>query len=114
MLINTYVNYSTIIETTDTVKHKSDLVQHEMDYAKYFQSRYLASEYGHLFLAHDNNIVFWGEVVIGFKSDQETGEDSAAPLLVSIPQRSKEQEKQKIRLSPMEAWQLFLQEKLSH
>ncbi|MBO4203883.1 hypothetical protein J5893_03570 [bacterium] len=112
LVINTYVNYSTILETIDTVSHKTDLVQNEMDYSKYFQLRYLASEYGHLFLAHDNNIVFRGEVVIGFKNTQDLERTLQDPLVHRIPDRSQTQELEKVKLTPQEGWKLFLQEKL--
>jgi len=68
LAIRTYINYVTIIDTTSSVQKKTALVQNEMDYAQQFQSRYLASEYGHLFLAHDNNAIFRGESIISFKS----------------------------------------------
>ncbi|MDR2415681.1 MAG: hypothetical protein LBD75_03595 [Candidatus Peribacteria bacterium] len=66
--IRTYINYVTIIDTTATVRKRSAFVQSEADYAKNFQMKYLSSEYGHLFLAHDNNVLFWGESIISFKS----------------------------------------------
>ncbi|MDR2190840.1 MAG: hypothetical protein LBP53_06840 [Candidatus Peribacteria bacterium] len=66
--IRTYINYIMIINTTDTVKMRSANVQNEMEYTKNFQMKYLASEYGHLFLAHENNALFWGESIISFKS----------------------------------------------
>jgi hypothetical protein len=66
--IRTYINYITIIDTTTTVRNRSAFIQNEADYAKNFQMKYLSSEYGHLFLAHDNNVLFWGESIISFKS----------------------------------------------
>jgi hypothetical protein len=68
LAIRTYINYMTIIDTTNTVKRRTVSVQTEMDYAQNFQAKYLASEYGHLFLAHDNNSLFRGESIISFKS----------------------------------------------
>jgi hypothetical protein len=68
LAIRTYINYMTIIDTTNTVKKRTASVQTEMDYVQNFQAKYLASEYGHLFLAHDNNSLFRGESIISFKS----------------------------------------------
>jgi hypothetical protein len=68
LAIRTYINYVTIIDTTNTVKRRTANVQNELDYSQNFQSKYLASEYGHLFLAHDNNTIFRGESIISFKS----------------------------------------------
>jgi hypothetical protein len=68
LAIRTIINYQTIIDTTDSVKRRTASVQNAMEYAQSFQSKYLASEYGHLFLAHDNNAIFRGERIISFKS----------------------------------------------
>ena len=56
--IRTYTNYISIIDTTEAVNKRSKNVQSELDYASNFQNKYLSSEYGHLFLAHDNNAIF--------------------------------------------------------
>ncbi|MDR2541715.1 MAG: hypothetical protein LBD11_08505 [Candidatus Peribacteria bacterium] len=68
LAIRTIINYQTIIDTTDSVKRRTATVQNAMEYAQNFQAKYLASEYGHLFLAHDNNSLFRGEKIISFKS----------------------------------------------
>ncbi|MDR0650809.1 MAG: hypothetical protein LBG59_05415 [Candidatus Peribacteria bacterium] len=66
--IRTYINYVTIVDTTTSVRKRNAFIQNEADYAKNFQMKYLSSEYGHLFLAHDNNVIFRGESIISFKS----------------------------------------------
>ncbi|MDR3169621.1 MAG: hypothetical protein LBU27_08000 [Candidatus Peribacteria bacterium] len=68
LMIRTIINYQTIIDTTDSVKRKTKSVQTAMEYAQNFQAKYLASDYGHFFLAHDNNAIFRGEHIISFKS----------------------------------------------
>jgi hypothetical protein len=45
-----------------------------MDYAQNFQKKYLASDYGYLFLAHDNSMIFDGEEIILFKSSEDVVE----------------------------------------
>lgn len=67
--IERYMNYLEIIETTENIEKKSDLLQEELDFVNNFESKYLASDYGHFFLAHDNNAIFWGERIISFKDE---------------------------------------------
>jgi hypothetical protein len=112
--IRTYINYVSIIDTTDGVDKRSASVQSELDYATNFQSKYLSSEYGHLFLAHDNNSIFRGESIINFKTS--TGDDQAAKTttLSHIPDRREVLEQEKKNLSPSEAWQEFIREKFAN
>jgi hypothetical protein len=56
--IRTYVNYLIVIDSIKTVNARTASVQNEMDYAQNFQKKYLASDYGYLFLAHDNSMIF--------------------------------------------------------
>lgn len=67
--VERYMNYIEIIETTENIQKKSDLLQEELDFVNNFESKYLASDYGHFFLAHDNNAIFWGERIISFKDE---------------------------------------------
>ncbi|MDR0607241.1 MAG: hypothetical protein LBG52_02570 [Candidatus Peribacteria bacterium] len=68
LMIRTIINYQVIIDTTDAVKRKTTSVQTAMEYSQNFQAKYLASDYGHFFLAHDNNTLFPGERIISFKT----------------------------------------------
>ncbi|MBO7095130.1 hypothetical protein J6V86_02985 [bacterium] len=69
--IRTYVNYLVVMDSIETVNERTVSVQNEMDYAQNFQKKYLASDYGYLFLAHDNSMIFDGEEVILFKSSED-------------------------------------------
>ena len=46
------------MDSIETVNSRTASVQSEMDYAQNFQKKYLDSDYGYLFLAHDNSMVF--------------------------------------------------------
>jgi O-glycosyl hydrolase len=72
--IRTYVNYLTVMDSIETVNARTASVQNEMDYAQNFQKKYLASDYGYLFLAHDNSMIFDGEEIILFKSSEDAVE----------------------------------------
>ena len=72
--ITTYVNYLRVVEEIDKVDARTASVQNEMDYAQNFQKKYLASDYGYLFLAHDNSMIFDGEEIILFKSSEDVVE----------------------------------------
>ena len=89
------------------------MIQEELDYSQNFQSRYLASEYGHLFLAHDNNMLFWGDSIVSFRSWSETASPSVTTSITHIPNRRQEEEISKTLLRPQESRQLFIREKLS-
>ena len=109
--IRTYINYVAIIDTTDAVNRRSASVENEMNFAQYFHSKYLESEYGHLFLAHDNNAIFWGESLISFKtSGDETSTTTFA--LNHIPDRRDTIEQVMKNLTPPEAWQQFIRERI--
>lgn len=110
--IRTYINYITIIDTTTTVRNRSAFIQNEADYAKNFQMKYLSSEYGHLFLAHDNNVLFWGESIISFKSWTEEEEIATNISLSHIPDHKEAEEQEKMTLTPQEARKKFIREKL--
>jgi hypothetical protein len=112
LAIRTYINYITIIDTTDAVRKRSAWVQNEMEYSKNFQTKYLSSEYGHLFLAHDNNALFRGESIINFKTGTGAEEVAKTISLSHIPDRQ-EIEEEHINLSPPEAWQTFIKERIS-
>ena len=72
--IRTYVNYLNVVEEINKVDSRTANVKEEMDYAQNFQKKYLASDYGYLFLAHDNSMIFDGEEIILFKSSEDTVE----------------------------------------
>ncbi len=107
--IKTYVNYLTVVDSIETVNARTAAVQNEMDYAQNFQKKYLASDYGYLFLAHDNSMIFDGEEIILFKSSEDTMETGFNADLTHIPFRPSEEEQRKM-MEPMKAWNLYLKE----
>ena len=107
--IRTYVNYLTVVDSIETVNARTVSVQNEMDYAQNFQKKYLASDYGYLFLAHDNTMIFNGEEIILFKSSEDVVETWFNTDLTHIPYRPTEEEQRKM-MDPMDAWNLYLSE----
>ena len=107
--IRTYVNYLTVIDSIETVNARTASVQNEMDYAQNFQKKYLASDYGYLFLAHDNSMIFDGEEIILFKSSEDVVETWFNADLTHIPYRPTEEEQRKT-MEPKKAWELYLDE----
>ena len=107
--IRTYVNYLTVMDSIETVNSRTASVQNEMDYAQNFQKKYLASDYGYLFLAHDNSMIFDGEEIILFKSSEDVVESWFNADLTHIPYRPTEEEQRKM-MDPMDAWNLYLSE----
>ena len=67
MAIQIYMNYVTIIESTETIKKQNIKVQEEIDYINNYQLKYLDSNHAKNFLAHENNILKDGETVIDFQ-----------------------------------------------
>jgi len=107
--IRTYVNYLNVVEEINKVDAKTASVQNEMDYAQNFQKKYLASDYGYLFLAHDNSMIFDGEEIILFKSSEDVVETWFNTDLTHIPYRPTEEEQRKM-MDPMDAWNLYFKE----
>lgn len=107
--IRTYVNYLTVVDSIETVDARTAAVQNEMDYAQNFQKKYLASDYGYLFLAHDNSMVFRWEEIILFKSSWDVVKTWFNVDLTHIPYRPTEEEQRKM-MEPMKAWNLYLSE----
>ena len=107
--IRTYVNYLTVVDSIETVNARTASVQSEMDYAQNFQKKYLASDYGYLFLAHDNSMIFDGEEIILFKSSEDVVETWFNADLTHIPYRPTEEEQRKM-MEPMKAWNLYFKE----
>ena len=107
--IRTYVNYLAVVDSIETVNARTASVQNEMDYAQNFQKKYLASDYGYLFLAHDNSMIFDGEEIILFKSSEDVVETWFNADLTHIPYRPTEEEQRKM-MEPRKAWNLYLKE----
>ena len=107
--IRTYVNYLTVVDSIETVDARTASVQNEMDYAQNFQKKYLASDYGYLFLAHDNSMIFNGEEIILFKSSEDVVDTWFNADLTHIPYRPTEEEQRKM-MEPMKAWNLYFKE----
>ena len=107
--VRTYVNYLAVVDSIETVDARTASVQNEMDYAENFQKKYLASDYGYLFLAHDNSMIFRGEEIILFKSSGDVVETWFNVDLTHIPYRPTEEEQKKL-MEPMKAWNLYFKE----
>ena len=107
--IRTYVNYLNVVDSIKTVNARTASVQSEMDYAQNFQKKYLASDYGYLFLAHDNSMIFDGEEIILFKSSEDVVETWFNADLTHIPYRPTEEEQRKM-MDPVDAWSLYFKE----
>ena len=107
--IRTYVNYLNVVEEINKVDARTASVQNEMDYAQNFQKKYLASDYGYLFLAHDNSMIFDGEEIILFKSSEDVVESWFNADLTHIPYRPTAEEQRKM-MEPTKAWNLYLSE----
>ena len=107
--VRTYVNYWEVVDSIETVNARTAAVQNEMDYAQNFQKKYLASDYGYLFLAHDNSMIFNGEEIILFKSSEDMVETWFNTDLTHIPFRPSEEEQRKM-MEPMKAWNLYFKE----
>ena len=107
--LRTYLNYLEVVDSIETVNARTMNVQNEMDYAQNFQKKYLASDYGYLFLAHDNSMIFDGEEIILFKSSQDVVETWFNTDLTHIPYRPTEEEQRKM-MAPTKAWNLYLSE----
>lgn len=107
--IRTYVNYLAVVDSIETVNTRTITVQNEMDYAQNFQKKYLASDYGYLFLAHDNSMIFDWEEIILFRSSNDVVQTWFNTDLTHIPYRPTEEEQRKM-LSPVDAWNLYFKE----
>ena len=107
--VRTYVNYLAVVDSIETVDARTAAVQNEMDYAENFQKKYLASDYGYLFLAHDNSMIFRGEEIILFKSSGDVVETWFNVDLTHIPYRPTEEEQRKM-MEPMKAWNIYFKE----
>ena len=107
--LRTYLNYLNVVEEINKVDARTASVQNEMDYAQNFQKKYLASDYGYLFLAHDNSMIFNGEEIILFKSSEDVVETWFNTDLTHIPYRPTEEEQRKM-MEPMKAWNLYFKE----
>ena len=59
MLMATQIlmNYTTIIENTETITNQAFRVQEEIDYIKNYQLKFLDSDHAKFFLSHENNIL---------------------------------------------------------
>ena len=96
----TYINYNTITEAIDKVKHDIHSVEDEIAYSNNFLKYYLDSEYSEYFWAHKNNVLFDWEFIIKFQapSEKETNQ--------------KNNENKNIIQSPQESRQHFIKSKI--
>ena len=97
--VQTYVNYTTIIEKTLQVQEQTKKVKDEISYFNNFQLKYLNSAHAKRLLAHENNILDNGEAIILFKAKQEAEQKELVP--------AEESEN-----TPREEWKIFFSEKI--
>ena len=97
------------MDSIKMVNDRTASVQNEMDYTQNFQKKYLSSDYGYLFLAHDNSMIFEWEEIILFKSSEDVVETWFNADLTHIPYRPTEEEQRKT-MEPKKAWELYLGE----
>jgi len=97
------------MDSIKMVNDRTASVQNEMDYTQNFQKKYLSSDYGYLFLAHDNSMIFEWEEIILFKSSEDVVETWFNTDLTHIPYRPTEEEERKM-MEPMKAWNLYFKE----
>ena len=97
--VQTYVNYTTIIEKTLQVQEQTKRVKDEISYFNNFQLKYLNSAHAKRLLAHENNILDNGEAIILFKAKQEAEQKELMP--------AEESEN-----TPREEWKIFFSEKI--
>lgn len=92
------VNYTTIIENTETIRQQRAKVEEEMEYIKHYQLKFLNSDHAKFFLAHENNILGWGEYVVAFKAPK--------------PDPKTVQTENEQQITPREQWKLFFAERM--
>ena len=97
--VQTYVNYTSIIEQTSQVQDQTKRVKDEISYFNNFQLKYLNSAHAKRLLAHENNILDNGEAIILFKAKQEAEQKELVP--------AEESEN-----TPREEWKIFFSEKI--
>ena len=97
--VQTYVNYTSIIEQTSQVQDQTKRVKDEISYFNNFQLKYLTSAHAKRLLAHENNILDNGEAIILFKAKQEAEQKELVP--------AEESEN-----TPREEWKIFFSEKI--
>lgn len=111
--IERYTNYLEIIKTTDNINKKTQLLKNEFDYVNNFELKYLASDYGHFFLAHKNNSIFWWENIISFKENiPENSVEEVTLSHLSTQTEIKDNLQDNKELSPEDAWIQFLKNQI--
>lgn len=92
------VNYTTIIENTETIRVQATKVEEEMAYIKNYQIKFLNSDHAKFFLAHENNILGWWETVVAFKEKK--------------PESEMGNQNSQQKITPREEWKMFFAERL--
>lgn len=103
MAVRTYINYSTIKDAIINVEYNIDYVEEEIAYTNKFLKKYLDSEYADYFLAHKNNILFYGEYIVRFESPKENNDT----------QNDDKQENNNIIDTPQKSRKHFIKSKLN-
>ncbi|HKL44234.1 MAG TPA: hypothetical protein VJ892_03070 [Candidatus Absconditabacterales bacterium] len=92
MAVRTYINYTTIRDAITNVEVEIQKAKQEIAYTEKFLKPYLDSEYADYFLAHKNNILFYGEYIIRFESPKEIDikdEEETKNNTINTPQESR-------------------------
>lgn len=92
MAARTYINYTTIKDAILNVEIDIENAEEEIAYTNKFLKPYLDSEYADYFLAHKNNMLFYGEYIVRFESAKEAKieeEKKENGNIIDTPQKSR-------------------------
>lgn len=100
--VQTYVNYSTIVDEEKKVNQDIKALEQEIAYSQNFYIRYLDSDYSSYFLAHKNNILFDWEYVLKLAIGNEVISGSEIDTWNVVESNT-----------PQESWKIFIKSKLN-
>ncbi len=92
MAVRTYINYTTIKDAIINVELEIENAEEEIAYTNKFLKPYLDSEYADYFLAHKNNILFYGEYIVRFEAAKEIKPEEELEEnwnIIDTPQKSR-------------------------
>lgn len=99
--IQTYVNYTTIIENTQLVEQQTQRVKDEISYYTTFQLKYLNSDHAPKLLAHENGVLEYNEAVVSFK----------VPASIEAEMKKQKEWEDNAKATPRTEWKNFFSEK---
>lgn len=99
--IQTYVNYTAIIEQTGFVEQQTQKVKDEISYFNNFQLKFLNSEWSSKILAHENGVFLYNEAPIVFKREEIVDAQALLPTQREIP-------------TPWQEWKTFFSDRLNN